>query len=175
MDGLLLALAIFFMRVFNYAVSTLRLVSISRGQRLWAAVLAVIEAFIFAVVIAGVVQDLENIPNLTAYCLGAAGGSWLGMELEARLVKSYVIANVFAAEAGQTLAEKLRDAGYGVTSTISEGRDGIVVTLRSVLNKREMQAFNKVVNQYAPNAFVVVEEARGIRQGWLGVGRGKTV
>lgn len=175
MDGLLLALAIFIMRVLNYAVGTIRLVAISRGQRVLASVLAAFEALVFALVIAGVVQDLENVLNLAAYCLGASGGSWLGMVLEARLVKSYVIANVFAAAAGQTLAETLRDAGYGVTATISEGRDGIVVTLRSVLNKRELPAFNKVVMQVAPDAFVAVEEARGIRHGWFGTGKGRTL
>lgn len=175
LEGPLLALAIFFMRVMNYSIGTLRLVAISRGRRLPAAVLAAFEALIFAVVIAGVVKDLEDIPNLIAYCLGASVGSWLGMELEARLVKSFVIANVFVAENGHTLANKLREAGYGVTEVIGEGKDGIVITLRSVLNKREMIAFNKLVSTTAPDAFVAVEEARGIRHGWFGTGRGRTL
>jgi len=175
MEGLLLAGAIFVLRVLNYAIGTLRLVAISRGLRTMAAVLAAIEALIFAVVIAGVVQDLENIVNLTAYCLGASGGSWLGMELEARLVKSYVIANVFVAHDATTLTEKLREAGFGVTATIGEGRDGIVMTLRSVINKREMTTFNGIVNKVTPDAFVAVEEARGIRQGWFGTGKGRTL
>jgi len=175
LEGPLLALAILVLRIINYAVGTLRLVAIGRGLKLLAATLAAFEALIFAIVIAGVVQDLENILNLTAYCLGAALGSWVGMALEARLVKSYVIANIFSADKGRTLAEKLREAGYGVTEIIGEGRDGIVVTLRSVINKREMTRFTRLVNDVNPNAFIAVEEARGVRHGWLGTGRGKTL
>jgi uncharacterized protein YebE (UPF0316 family) len=175
LEGSLLALAILVLRIINYSVGTLRLVAIGRGLKLFAAVLAAFEGLIFAVVIAGVVQDLENILNLTAYCLGASLGSWAGMELEARLVKSYVIANIFSAEKGRTIAERLREAGYGVTETIGEGRDGIVITLRSVINKREMTSFTRLVNEINPDAFIAVEEARGVRHGWLGTGRGKTL
>jgi uncharacterized protein YebE (UPF0316 family) len=175
LDGALLALAIFALRVLNYTVGTIRLILIGRGHRLAAASLAALEALIFAVVIAGIVQDLENALNLTAYCLGAAVGSWVGMELERRLITSFVIANVFTGDQGHALAERLRDAGFGVTESNGLGRDGVVITLRSVLNKRQVSAFNRVVNETAPNTFVVLEEAHSIRHGYLGIGRGKSL
>ena len=175
LDGPLLAGLIFVLRVMNYSVGTVRLVLIGRGIRMWASLLAAVEALIFAVVIAGVVQDLENVLNMTAYCLGAAVGSWAGMELESRLVKSYVIVNVFASEGGDIIAAHMRAAGYGVTQMMGEGRDGMVMTLRSVINKREVTRLNKLINEVNPAAFIAIEEARGVRHGWLGTGRGKTL
>lgn len=163
---------IFVLRVLNYAIGTLRLVSITRGMKAAAAGLAAIEALVFAVVIAGVVNDLSNLPNLIAYCLGASAGSWAGMELEARLVRSYTIVNIFASQKGFEITEALREAGYGVTTTLSQGKDGDVVTLRSVVDKREVKALIKRAHDINPSAFVAVEEARGIQRGWLGIGRG---
>ncbi|MFW5690973.1 MAG: DUF2179 domain-containing protein [Chloroflexota bacterium] len=174
-DALLIVLMIFVLRVINYAVGTLRLVAITRNRRLLASTMAALEALIFAVVIAGVVTDLDNIPNLIAYCMGAAVGSWTGMELESRLIRSYMIINIFASHEGAELTEKLRNAGFGVTTTISQGRDSEVLTLRSVVDKRDVKRFIKVTQEVNPDVFIAAEEARGVRRGYLGVGKGKSL
>lgn len=174
-EALSLALLIFILRVVNYAVGTMRLVVITRDQRLLAALLAALEALIFAVVIAGVINDLENVPNLVAYCAGAAVGSYMGMVLEARLVRSYMIINVFANVSGGEIAEALRSAGFGVTSTTGEGRTGAVTTLRSVIDKRDVKRMVSIIQSINPQAFIAAEEARGVSRGWLGVGKGKGV
>jgi uncharacterized protein YebE (UPF0316 family) len=166
------ALAIFVLRVVNYAIGTIRMIAITRNLRLFAAILAAIEALVFAVVIAGVVQDLDNFINLFAYCAGAAGGSYVGMVIEARMVRGYMIANVFTNGDGETMAKQLRDAGFGVTTTESLGRDGVVMILRTVLDKREMKRFNTLVNEIKPGVFLVAEEARAVQHGWLGIGKG---
>jgi uncharacterized protein YebE (UPF0316 family) len=167
-DGaILLALVIFVLRVMNYAISTLRMVVITRGRRLIAATMAALEAFIFAVVTANIVTDLDNLANLFAYCAGASVGSYLGMLLEARLVTGYMIYNIIAPEHGYQTAAKLRDAGFGVTETLSKGRDGMVDSIRSVVNKRDVVRFNKLVAEINPQAFVTVEEARTVQRGWV--------
>jgi uncharacterized protein YebE (UPF0316 family) len=171
-DIVFTALAIFILRVVNYAIGTVRMIAITRNLKFLAAILAAIEALVFALVIAGVVSDLDNLINLTAYCLGASVGSYVGMMIEAKLVRGYMIANVFANGDGEMLATKLRDAGFGVTTTQSHGRDGIVTTIRSVLDKRDMKRFNALVTEIKPEAFLVAEEARGVQRGWLGVGKG---
>ncbi len=169
---LLIALAIFVMRVLNYAIGTLRLIAITKNHKLIASVLAAFEALIFAVVIANIVSDLGNFINLAAYILGASVGSWVGMWLESRLITGYVIVNVFAPKGGHEIAIALRDAGYGVTESIGEGRDGSIITLRSVVDRRETRKLINLVNDTRPDSFIAVEEARAISHGWLGVGRG---
>lgn len=172
LDVIFTASMIFILRVVNYAIGTVRMIAITRNMRFLAALLAAIEALVFAVVIAGVVNDLNNIINLFAYCAGAAVGSWVGMVIEARMVRGYMIANVFANGDGETLATQLREAGFGVTTTQSLGRDGVVTTLRSVLDKRDMKRFTALVNELKPNAFMVAEEARSVQRGWMGLGKG---
>lgn len=172
-EELLIALAIFGLRVVNYAISTLRMVSIARNQRIASSIMATLEALIFAVVLANIVNDLENLVNLFAYCAGAAAGNYVGMALETRLIKGFAIVNIFSSNTSQEIATALREAGYGVTATLGEGRDGAVLTLRSVINKREVNRLTKIVQKISPSAFIAVEEARSVQRGWLGTGHGK--
>ncbi|GAB4514202.1 MAG: hypothetical protein OHK0046_15980 [Anaerolineae bacterium] len=173
LEAVLAAVLIFVLRVINYAIGTLRMVAIARNRRLLSSVLAALEALIFAVVIANIVNDLDNIVNMVAYCAGASGGNYVGLVLEARLVKSFAIVNIFTSRMGHDIAVALREAGYGVTEQIGEGRDGTVVTLRSVINKREVSRMTRIVHSVNQEAFVAVEEARSVQRGWLGTGHGK--
>jgi len=161
---------IFILRVVNYAVSTVRTVAISRGRRTLSSALAFLEAFLFAVVIASIVQDItSNWLNLFAYCLGAAAGGWVGMVIEARFITGYMSVSVVAhqQERGHDIAVALREGGFGVTETIGEGLNGPVVMVRSVVVKRDVQNLLKIVRKIDHDAFVSVEEAHAIHRGWL--------
>ena len=161
------ALLIFSLRVFNYAISTIRLVFVGRGMRVWSAGIAFVEAFIFAVVIANVVSEINDALNLFAYCLGAAGGSYVGMWLESRLITSYSTVTVIASEKGEGIAEHLRSNGYGVTVTIGQGRDGDVTVVRSTINNREMRRFIHNVESINEHAFIEIEQSRTLQRGWV--------
>jgi uncharacterized protein YebE (UPF0316 family) len=167
MDAILLALLIFILRVFNNALSTIRVVLITRDKRFWAAVLAFIEALTFAVVISSVVRDLTNVLNMVAYCGGFAIGGYVGMALEARFITSYIVAMIITPDKGHEIALALRSAGYGVTETEGEGRDGTVTVLRSVIKRRELADVSRRTRQLEPDAFISVVEARAIDKGWF--------
>ena len=167
LETLLVALVILVLRILNYSISTVRMVAIARNMRLIAAVMAAVEALIFALVIAQVITNLDDIPSVVAYCLGASVGSYLGMVLEARLITSYMIMNVITPIRGHDIAIALREAGFGVTEMRGEGRNGVVTTLRSTLNKRDLPHANQLVRNISPDAFITTEEARAIHRGWL--------
>lgn len=161
------ALLIFVLRVVNYAISTMRLVFIARNMKVRAAITAFFEALIFAVVIAGVVSDLQNVINLTAYCLGAAVGSYVGMWLEGRFIVSYTTVTIITREKGQAIANLLREHGYGVTLTRGEGRDGPVDVLRSSTISRDVPHMNDLIKKLNPDAFIETESARSLTRGWI--------
>lgn len=169
-ETLLGAGLIFLLRVLNYAISTVRTVAISRGRRGMSSILAFVEAFLFAVVIASIVQDItSNWLNLLAYCLGAAAGGWVGMVIEARFITGYMTISVIAhqQQRGHDIAVALREGGFGVTETIGEGLQGPVTMVRSVVMKTDVQSILKITRSVDPEAFVAVEEARAIHRGWL--------
>jgi uncharacterized protein YebE (UPF0316 family) len=170
-EALLTALLIFFLRVLNNGIGTVRLVMLARGQRFLTAVLGFFEAFIFAVTVAGVVTDLTNWLNMLAYCGGFAVGSYLGMAIESRFITSYVSVNAIVNEGGQEIAQALRQGGYGVTLTQGEGLKGPVHIVRSVVQRRDVPKLIDIINETHPHAFVAVEEERVVHRGYIRAGR----
>jgi uncharacterized protein YebE (UPF0316 family) len=155
------------MRVLNYAIGTVRLVFIGRGLKVLASILAFAEAFIFAVVMAQIVNDLNNITNLLSYCLGASAGSYMGMWLEGRFIVSYSTVTVITHEKGREIAEAIRNHNYGATLSKGEGREGEVYIIRSSAVNRDIPALIKIVRAVHPDAFIDVEAIRTVQRGWL--------
>ncbi|CAG1006809.1 hypothetical protein ANRL2_04641 [Anaerolineae bacterium] len=166
-DPVLTAALIFFLRVVNSGIGTVRLIMLARQRRALTVVLGFFEALTFAITVAGVVTDLSNVPNMLAYCFGFAAGAYLGMTIEARFITSYMIVNVVSASYGHDIALALRNGGYGVTETVGEGLNGKVTMLRSIVNRRDVPGVVSIVTKHHPEAFVSVEEARTVQHGWL--------
>lgn len=170
-DALLIAALIFFLRILNTGIGTIRLVIVTRQQRLLAAILAFFEALAFAITISSVATDLNNIMNLLAYCGGFSVGNYVGMVIEKRFITSFMTVNVVCSERGHEVAMALRDHGFGVTETIGEGKDGAVTLLRSVVVNREVPKILHVIRHTHADAFVAVEEARAVHRGWIRAAR----
>jgi len=166
-EMLLLALFLFTLRIINSAVGTLRLILMARGLRVMTAIFGFLEALIFAYVTASIVTDFSNLPNLIAYCLGFSIGIWVGMEIEQRFVINYVKVNVIASHKGHEIAMSLREIGHGVTEVQGTGGKGEVIMLNSVVKRRDVPSLLQSVYAINPNAFVTLEEARGVQHGWM--------
>jgi len=167
MDGLGIALLIFVLRIINNAVTTMRIVFIARHQRGIATILAFIESSIFAVTVANVVNDLTNPLIFIAYSGGFAIGSYVGISIEQRFVKSFKSISIILTSGGHELALLLRDAGFGVTETSGEGKDGTVTMLRIIVDGRDVTRVLDISRENQPDAFIAIEEARTIRQGYF--------
>lgn len=168
-----LALLIFALRIVGSALTTLRTLMIVRGRRWLAAVLACFEALIFALTIGPVVQNLSNIWNLLAYCLGFAAGQFVGMWLEERLALGYATLRVVSRARSRSLANAIRQAGFGATEDHAEGRQGTVGVVTITIHRKDVETVNKIIEAADSNAFVTMEEARALRRGYLRLGGGK--
>lgn len=166
-EALLFALALFAVRVFNIALGTIRLIIITRQMRVLSAIMGFFESLIFALTMGVVVSDLTNVVNLISYAGGFAVGSYVGMVIEQRFITSYVTVNIITHAKGHEIALALREAGFGVTETSGEGRDGMVTMLRSVVINREVKQVMRIAHSVHPEAFIAVEEARPLHRGWL--------
>ncbi|MEP7291749.1 MAG: DUF5698 domain-containing protein [Chloroflexota bacterium] len=170
-DTLLLAGLLFALRILNTAIGTIRLVVVTRQQKLLAAGLAFVEAFLFAVTISSVATNLTNAVMLFSYCAGFSVGNYVGMVIERRFMTRFMTVNVITSDHGYDIAAALRALGYGVTITVGEGKDGEVVMLRSVVNNREVPKLLDVIRSTHAEAFVAIEEARAVHRGWVRAAR----
>jgi uncharacterized protein YebE (UPF0316 family) len=163
----LTAVLIFGLRVLGNMVTTVRLVLLVRGQKLMVTVLAMFESLIFALALGTVVKDLNNVMNLIAYCTGFATGGYLGMELERRLIQRFVAVRVFSPHKSHELALAIREAGFGATESWGQGAEGRVGMVEAVVGHQQVRAVTLIVQGVDGNAFVTLEELRGISHGYF--------
>ncbi len=166
-DAILFAILLILLRILNTGIGTVRLILVTRQQKVLASLLAIIEALLFALSIGSVANDLNNVLNLAAYCGGFAIGNYIGMIIERRFITSYMTVNIITPQRGHDIALALRQHGYGVTETLGEGHQGAVTMLRSVVLNRDVPKVLSIVGEMQEDAFVAVEEARSVYRGWL--------
>ncbi len=167
-DPQFLPFLIFILRVTNNVIGTVRLILVSREQRVWGFAFASLESLLFAYTAGHVITDLNNIPNLAAYVFGFAVGGVVGMQVENRFVKSYESVTVIAArEVSHEMALALREAGHGVTEIMGEGAHGEVEELRIIVHRRDLHDVLRVIHGVKDDVFVTVEHSEFIRGGWI--------
>ena len=123
-DAILFAILLILLRILNTGIGTVRLILVTRQQKVLASLLAIVEALLFALSIGSVANDLNNVLNLAAYCGGFAIGNYIGMIIERRFITSYMTVNIITPQRGHEIALALRQHGYGVTETLGEGHQG---------------------------------------------------
>ena len=170
---LLVIVIVFVLRVVNSALSTIRIIALTRDQRVIAFILGFIESIAFAVTIGSVVANLSNVYTVFAYALGFSVGQLIGQLLESRFISGFVTVNIVATENGRDLALALRRQGYGVTETIGEGTGGKVTVLRSVMIRQHVPRILETIYELNNTAFVTVEEARAVHRGWMRAARNR--
>ena len=161
------ALLIFALRVAGVGLVTVRILLVTRGVESWSVVLGFLEALMYVVAIGLVVENLTNVPNLLAYCVGFSGGTLVGMRVERRMAIGYVTVHAFSRPYGSEIAQALREAGFGATVTPGEGRSGSVAVVISVVPRGEAGRVGEVVRSVDPEAFVSYDETLGVTRGWM--------
>jgi uncharacterized protein YebE (UPF0316 family) len=164
-------LLIFFVRVFGIALSTIRVLLMGRASRLLVGVIAFMESLTFALAFSRVVDDLTNIWNLMAYCLGFAVGTIVGTAMEQRLAAGFMTVNIVSRTQSQKITDTIREAGFGATRSAGEGASGTVGLIRSVVRRKDAPRVVDIAQAIDPNAFVTLEEARTVQRGYIGIYR----
>ncbi len=170
-NALLGALAIFAMRTLSITLATIRYLIMGRTKKLLVVVIAFIEALAFAITFGQVAQDLSNLWNLGAYCLGFASGTWVGMLIEEQMATGFATVDIISMGKSLPIAEAIRAAGFGATRSSGEGSSGTVGLVRAVVRRRDVPQILAIVQEVDPRAFVTVEEVRSVSRGFLGYGR----
>ena len=160
-------LVVFLLRVTDVSMATIRMLMIMRGRRLVAPLIGFFEILLWVTAVGIVVRHLSSPLHVIGYAAGFATGNFLGLLIEERLALGIATVRTVVRDGGAELAGELRGAGFGVTEIMGRGRDGAVDVLYSVLPRKRVNACLSAIESRAPEAFVVVDEPRTVRRGWL--------
>lgn len=155
-----LPLLIFFARILDVAIATLRLMFLARGSRVQASVIGFFEALLWIIVISQVIRNLDNVMCYLAYAAGFSTGTFVGMKIEERLALGTIIMRVITPDPSNAMLAELRADGFAVTRVAAEGSKGPVQILFMVLKRADMKRAVASIHKKYPKAFYTVEDVR---------------
>lgn len=158
---------IFFARVSDVSLSTVRILMLMRGKSLNAAIIGFFEVSIYILALSRVLGSLDDPLRLVIYASGFATGNYVGSRIEERLALGFATAQVISLEKSDELAEKARERGFGVTVLEGCGREGTHQILHILMKRKDLPCFIALVRSIDDQAFVTVMDTRKIFGGYF--------
>lgn len=161
----ILPIMIFFARIIDVSVGTMRIIFLSRGMKFIPPLLGFFEVLIWLLAVSQVVRNVNTPILLVAYSTGYACGNYIGIVLEHRLRLGTVILRIITKRDASKVISLLRSKSYGVTIVEAEGAHGRVHIIFMVLKRKDLPNVITTVESLHPHAFFSVEDVREVRQG----------
>lgn len=161
----LLAILVFFSRVLDVSIGTIRTLATVQGRVVLAFVLGLFEVTIWLVVIATVVNTVLDRPWLLIfYALGFSTGNVVGIILERKLALGHSILRIFTGRHAAEITDTLRNSGYRVTKYEGEGARGPVWELHVVCERKLLNRALGLVQSIDPEVYFVCETPTRVRR-----------
>jgi uncharacterized protein YebE (UPF0316 family) len=155
-------------------MGVLRFVSISAGRKGMAWLFGFLEALIWVIVVASVVDNLSNPIYAVFYALGFAFGTFVGMMIESMMGHGEQAIRVFTRR-GDEVADFLRERKYKVTQFDGKGRKGPIQMLFIHVSRKHAPKIPPLVREIDPDCFIVTDDVRSSQIGPSATVSGLTV
>ncbi|MPM91656.1 hypothetical protein SDC9_138787 [bioreactor metagenome] len=156
---------VFFARVADVSLTTIRTLMLMRGKKLAAATIGFFEVLIYIIALKYIFNTLNDVTSLIFYAFGFSTGNIVGLWLEEKLAVGHLTMRVITRRNAGDFAEKLRQEGFGVTLFPCQGREGCYDLLEIALERKRLKKLEKMVHEWDGDAFVTVSDTRNIRGG----------
>ncbi len=146
---------IFFGRIIDVSLGTIRINFIIRRKKVIAACIGFVEVTVFVSIIAKVIQDINNnIYGIFAYGAGFAVGTIIGMIISDKLSKDLFTTNIISKHKSQEIEASLREEGFGATSYQGFGKDGNIKIINVICRNNCIDRLNKIALAIDPDSFI---------------------
>ena len=157
-------LLIFFGRVTDVALGTIRINFIVKRKKLFAAIIGFFEATIFITIIARVIQNIDNnLWGILAYGLGFATGTFIGVILSEKLSRDLMSTHIISQLKADEIESRLRSEGFGATCYNGVGKNGNIKIINVVCENNNIQKLSDIALSIDPNAFITSYMLGGLR------------
>jgi uncharacterized protein YebE (UPF0316 family) len=160
-------LFIFFARILDVSLGTIRMILVIRGDKVPAAIIGFFEIMVYTVALGLVVGSLDDPVKLIIFCTGFSLGVLVGSVIEEKLALGYRGLQVIIDRDHCDLVTILREAGYPVTCWEATGKSGPKTVLHMVVKRNMIKAVSNHIYEQDPNAFVVLMEPKHFRGGYI--------
>lgn len=154
-------------KIVEVSIGTIRIVLITRGEKLLGACIGFVEVIIWLILVSTVLTNVSEDPvKVVIYAVGFAVGNYVGSMLEEKLaIGNMRLEAIVSKEDGHTLVANIRDEGYAVT--VIEGK-GMTLEREVLLMNIKRKNYNHVVNmikKFQENVVITVNDVKPVYGG----------
>lgn len=160
-----LPIVIFFGRICDVSLGTLRIVFVSKGERNIAPLIGFVEVFIWVVIIAQVLARANDLISYLSYAGGYATGTYIGLAIESKIGLGFISYRIFTVKSGPDLVNILNEAGYGATMIQGSGSKSAIDIVETAISRKESKKVEKIIYAFDPDCFYLVEDVRAKQRG----------
>ncbi|MGQ0829882.1 MAG: DUF2179 domain-containing protein [Bacteroidota bacterium] len=162
---IILPAIIFFSRVCDVSLGTLRHVFIAKGFRTIVPVLGFFEVLIWIIVVAEVMKNLNNVACYLAWAGGFATGTYVGLFIEERLALGLQVIRIITNQNCDALLDALKHSNHGITVVNGQGAVGPVKIIFTIIKRKNVLTVSKLIRQHNPTAFFSIEDIKNANLG----------
>jgi uncharacterized protein YebE (UPF0316 family) len=160
---IILPLLIFFARILDVSLQTLRIIFTSRDQIKLAPIVGFFEVFIWLLAIGQLFINISNILYYFAYAGGFATGNYIGIYIDRKLSIGLLNIQLIITQNPDKLLKSLREAGYGLTVLSAEGYHNKLIQL--IIKRKNLRQVLEIIEQIYENAFISVQQVQSVKGG----------
>ena len=170
MNILILCLKIFFVRIIDVSLGTVRTIITVKGRRVVESMVGFVEVFVwFLIVREALNTDEVSIWIAVSYSLGFATGTYIGSILSDIFISGTLGVQVVTSNSDDNIINILRKNGYALTVLPVEGMndDNSKYMLFIEIDKKRFNDLKRLIKSLDKKAFIVVNETKYVQNGFI--------
>ena len=168
MTGLLLYLVIFFVKIFEVSLAILRIVLITKGEKLKGSIIGFFEVTIWLGLISTVLINITDDPiKALMYSLGFAVGNYTGSMIENYLAIGTTNIEIIAKEPfDKDIRIALRKLGFAVTIVDACGMNAPRKILHLHVPRKRVKQVVKITKSFQTDVVITINDIKAVYGGF---------
>jgi uncharacterized protein YebE (UPF0316 family) len=160
---------IFFSKIIEVTVSTLRQILINKGYRRQGTLLSFVEILLWTFIASRVIMGITEAPiKGIVYSIGFSIGVYLGSRIEGLIAMGRVlIQTIVSKENSGPICDSLRQKGYAVTTMQAQGRDSERTVLMIFANRKGKEEIISEIRQLDGTAMITTNDVTTLHGGTI--------
>lgn len=156
----LLPFIIFFGRIVDVTLGTLRIIFVSKGEKSKAPIIGFFEVFIWVVIISQILSRANDLVAYLSYAGGYAAGNYVGILIEKQIAFGIILCRVYTNKPGLKLVNHLSVNGFGATMVHGTGSKNEVDIIETIFERKQLKQVSTIILSFDKDAFYVIEDVR---------------
>jgi uncharacterized protein YebE (UPF0316 family) len=151
-------------QILYVSLNSLRVVLMIKGKKITASLISMGEVFVYITGLTIVLDHLDSPIGIILYSASYGIGIFLGIFIEQKIAIGYIAVQVISET--DALANVLREQGYGITSWVGNGANGMRMVHLILTKRKKYQSLKAAIQLIDDKAFLLSFEASHFMGGY---------